>query len=163
MASADLAASTAGNPYDSVISRFFTVAYAGTTRASALIDLVAPLVPDPDLAKLVRKDWDGLGHLPPGTISATWRHRRRWTIGSVPAGRLPRFIDVAEPATARWLRATASSVIHAHGLASIEPDDLVGRGADRRLTRTLGTWLYYQRDDTGRHAFDGIRFSSGWD
>ena len=145
-----------GNRFDSALGNY-RVWYFATQLEGCYGEVLAPLRPDPGLAKLIGDDWRGF--MDPGDIPADWRSRRIAVRARFPEAR--EFLDVEAVETRQVLRTQLSWVFDR---LKIEDCDVAAvRGGDRRLTRWISQWAHDYPRHTGGTPLAGIRFLSRHD
>jgi len=152
----DLADSRAGNRYDPIVPDF-EVQYFGTTRAACYAETLAPRRPSPAYADLLRQSGEWSTHMGPGTVEAEWRRKRVLTC-SLSEQTNERFLDISHHRSIAWLNAQLPSLLVALGFETITLSEVTQ--GDRRLTRSISSWLHGLRDGEGQPLFDGVRYPS---
>lgn len=148
-------AAIGGNRFDSLYGTF-GVCYFATDLEGCFRETLARYRPDPELADLVRDEWNERGFMTVGGIAKGWRDKR--VIGHVALHLALPFLDFEHPETHRALEEALGS----DGLAQLGYEQLdvgVMRGQDRRVTRTIADWAQAARNENGP-MFAGIRYVS---
>ena len=150
-----LASSTNGNRFDSPEASY-GVLYFASTLEGCFVETLARFRPSPEVAAIVRDEWQTLHFMEVGAVPWEWRQRR--TSVKVGVSATARFLDIEHLDTHQFLRNEL-----ALGLAALGQRDLdvsTVRGPDRRVTRLISNWAYHARTPEGEPTYDGIRYLS---
>ncbi len=148
-------ASPAANRFDS-LNGSYEVVYFGTTLEACFGEVLAPLRPDPEIADIVREDWDDSSNMAPGEIARDWR-AKRLAVRVRPATDLP-FLDVEAIETRELLRRELAVALSLLEVKDLDVSDI--RSSDRRVTRLVSQWAWSQDLPNGEPRFAGIRYLS---
>lgn len=140
---------TSGNRFDAPDGEY-EVRYYSTTETGCFAETLARFRPNPGLAELVRAEWAKNQFMDPGAIPADWRAKRE-LIRVVP-GEGNAFLDFDHSITLVSFRKSLADVLEPYYRGDL--DLSVVKSPDRRISRTVGLWVY---DNTG---YSGIRYTS---
>lgn len=97
-----------------------------------------------------------VGHMPPGSVPASWREeRRKFKIAA--AEPLP-FLDIDHEVTRSVLESELALSLARFDVEHLDIPTV--RGGDRRLTRALAEWAYTRTDHEGEPLYSGLRYMS---
>lgn len=154
---ADDANPRGGNRYDSYSGNYGTL-YFATDLNVCYCETLARLRPNPNLAGLVRDEWESSHKMGPGSLPADWRHTRVES-RVLPVSPLP-FADVANAETIATFNADRSLMAGLARFDVIEIDLGNLAGKDRRVTRYIAEFLADARDGENLPKYSGIRYLS---
>jgi hypothetical protein len=144
-------------------SEHLGVLYFATTLDGCFGETLARFRPNPMLAALVRDDWAGAHHMPPGHLPKDWRDRRAAVHVNIEQDW--KFLDVETVKTRAFLEQELTLGLAALGVESLDVPEI--RGKDRRVTQLISEWAYNftlevddDDDDDDEAPFAGIFYSS---
>lgn len=138
-----------GNRFDAPAGEF-EVRYYSSTRIGCFAETLARFRPDPRLAALVGAEWAKRQLMDPGAIPADWRAKRE-LIRVIP-GEGNTFLDFDHSITLVSFRKHLAADLDGYFRGDLDLGVL--KSADRRISRTVGRWVY---ENTG---YAGLRYTS---
>ncbi|MGQ0843417.1 MAG: hypothetical protein ACT4QF_04720 [Sporichthyaceae bacterium] len=146
--------------------------YGGATPDAALVEALASVNParidfaaifpgNPPSGDPVGREWEQLGHMPPGQIARSWRVARKLTTLRLRRGATPWFVDVGHAETVAALRRAVDAWAPTPELQNDPPrvDLSLLAGSDRHATVAAGAWIRRQLLTDGSEP-SGVRFAS---
>lgn len=149
-----------GGRWDDAHGEFRTI-YAASTLLGCLLEVLAPLRPDPlvtaELDQLVEDDADAAAHptADAGTLSRAWLTARRASTAQL-AGT---YCCVTETESVATLRQEFLALATVHLDLSDFDAAALRTARPRELTQQVASWLWEQAT-VGSDPLDGVRFSS---
>ena len=146
------------NRFDSPTGEF-SILYMGSTLDACFGETLARFRPSLELLALVADEWEALGFMRPGSVSADWRHQRV-AVRARPDLDMP-FIDLEDSRTLKQLRKDLAAHISLLGYEDLDLGLL--RGPDRRVTQAVADWTARQTTPEGYARYAGMRYLSRLD